>query len=340
MAKIAFTICSNNYLAQAKTLGDSIQKTNSDYQFFIGLTDKLIAEIDYQEEIVHSIIPCEEIGIPDFDTLWKKYSIIEFNTCLKPFYFKYFGERFPDLEYIFYLDPDTVLYGNMSEIEKEFGMGGRVLVTPHILTPISIDDKMPNESQFLIYGIYNLGFLGLKNPQQSIGFLDWWKERTYHLGYNKTSEGLFVDQLWLNLVPIFFKDVIVSKHPGLNMAPWNLHERSLSFVNSRYYVNNVSPLIFYHFSNYKYSNPNSICINYDRYNFETRSDLILIYKTYNNLLLKNGIQKLCLIKCQYMAMRERHLIDERKKSTRGTIKYYLKKVFPKKIIKILHAIII
>ena len=39
--KIIFTICSNNYLAQAKALGDSVLQTNPDYTFFIGLVDEL-----------------------------------------------------------------------------------------------------------------------------------------------------------------------------------------------------------------------------------------------------------------------------------------------------------
>ena len=38
---IAFTICSINYLAQARTLGDSLKATNPDVRFFIGLVDTL-----------------------------------------------------------------------------------------------------------------------------------------------------------------------------------------------------------------------------------------------------------------------------------------------------------
>ena len=94
--KIAFTICSNNYLAQAKTLGDSISKANNDYSFYIGLTDQLNTELDYDKEIGYPVIPSENIGIPDFDDLWKKYSIIEFNTCVKPFYFQYLIRKYPN----------------------------------------------------------------------------------------------------------------------------------------------------------------------------------------------------------------------------------------------------
>ncbi len=44
---IAFTICSNNYLAHAKTVGDSYLKYHPNNKFIIGLVDKLQDEYDY-----------------------------------------------------------------------------------------------------------------------------------------------------------------------------------------------------------------------------------------------------------------------------------------------------
>ena len=253
--KIAFTLCSNNYLAQAKSLGDSLKLKNPDYQFFIGLLDIISTEIDYETEIGYPLILSNEIGIPYFDDLWKKYNIIEFNTCVKPFYFQYFIKKFKPLNYLFYIDPDILILNDLTIIEREFDETSKILLTPHILSPIPLDGKTPAENLFLNYGIFNLGFLGLKNPELSGHFLDWWKERTYHLGFDKTAEGLFVDQLWFNLVPVFFKNVKISKHPGLNMAPWNLHERKLSGDDSVLFRDQSFPLVFYHFSKYNRSDP-------------------------------------------------------------------------------------
>ncbi len=340
--KIAFTICSNNYLAQAKTLGDSIRKTNSEYEFFIGLTDVFSSEIDYQNEIGYTIVPVDEIGIPEFDYLWKNYSIIEFNTNVKPFYFHYFIQHFSDLEFLYYLDPDTFVYNEFTIIEQEFGKNGTALLTPHILGPIKLDNEVPGESLFLNHGIFNLGFFGMKNPQPDNEIINWWKERTYHLGYNQPSKGLFVDQLWHNFTPIFFENVIVSHHPGLNIGPWNLHERKLSEINYVYLVNNNFPLAFYHFSNYDYKKSNAISRYYTRYNFDTNSDLKKIYFDYNELLIKNGIEKLERIKNHFMEMRENYLRIENLKiissSPKELIKYYLKKVLPNKIIHIISII--
>jgi hypothetical protein len=310
--KIAFTLCSNNYLAQAKTLGDSIKELNPEYQFYIGLVDTFSAEIDYSSEIGFPIILSNEIGIPDFDSLWKKYSIIELNTCVKPFYIQYFIERFTPIDYLFYIDPDILIYDDLKLIENNFEDSSELLLTPHILSPIPLDGKTPGENTFLNYGIFNLGFLGLKRPEKSNQFINWWKERTYILGFDQTSNGLFVDQLWFNLVPVFFENVKISKHPGLNIAPWNLHERKLARNRSVLFTNQSFPLVFYHFSKYDLSDPELICKNYSRPNFESNLELKSYYQEYSKLLLNNGIQKLSKIRCSYVELRESHLEAEYK----------------------------
>lgn len=304
--KIIFTICSNNYLAQAKALGDSITKTNPDYQFFIGLVDQLSTEINYETEIGFPIILCNEIGIPDFESLWKKYNIIELNTCVKPFFLEYFTHKHPDLTHLMYFDPDTFVFGNLNAIETELSDSKEIILTPHILTPIPLDGKMPNEHLFLNFGIYNLGFIGIKNPSSNVDFFKWWGERTYHLGYDKVSEGLFVDQLWMNYAPIFKDNVVISQHYGLNMGPWNLHERFLS-KQDKWMVNDNSELVFYHFSNYKYNKPEILASYYNRFTFEDRKDLVELYNDYSTLLHQNNIQKISNIPCYYIELRNQFI---------------------------------
>lgn len=317
--KIAFTICSNNYLSQARTLADSIKESNPDYFVLIGLVDRLINDIDYGKEIGYTIIPVEEISIPDFDSLWKKYTILELNTCVRPFYFEYIISKYPDWEYLFYLDPDTFVFNDLKIIENEFTGDSKILITPHILSPLAFDGKKrPNEIQFLKFGIFNLGFLGLKHSSNLKGLIDWWKERMYHYGYASQHHGLYVDQLWFNLVPILFQDVRICRNPGLNMAPWNLHERTLSKVNNKFFVNGESPLLLFHFSDYKYTEPNLITQNYNRFNFEIRPDLIEAYNIYQTKLIGNNISCFSKTKPIYLEMRSEYL-----KRSKYNLKYII-----------------
>jgi hypothetical protein len=86
---LVFTLCSNNYLAQAITLGNSLLIHNPEYIFKIGLVDRKNNQIDYST-IPFNIIEVESIGITPFDDMFKRYNITELNTAVKPFFFQYF----------------------------------------------------------------------------------------------------------------------------------------------------------------------------------------------------------------------------------------------------------
>jgi lipopolysaccharide biosynthesis glycosyltransferase len=159
-----FTICSNNYLAKAIVLGNSLLKYNPDYTFKICLVDRKIVEIDYAS-IPFEIIEVENIGMAAFEEMFKRYNIIELNTAVKPFCFSFFFKKVPDAELVFYLDPDIVVYNPFSELEDALDEN-EIVITPHFTTPIN-DDKSQAENDFLNSGLYNLGFLGLKKGEES-----------------------------------------------------------------------------------------------------------------------------------------------------------------------------
>ena len=244
---IIFTICSNNYLAQAVVLGNSVKKYNSDYTFKIFLCDIKSPEIDYRS-IIHEVIEIATIE-PNVAEMALKYNIIELNTAVKPTVFQHIFEKENHTKAV-YLDPDICVFHSLELLDKELEHNS-FLLTPHILTPIPLDGKIPDENLFLNYGIYNLGFLALKNDESSRCLLEWWKTQTYQKGYILPEIGVFVDQLPMTLAPLFFRGGVIMKHFGLNMAPWNLHERVLTKIENNYFVNNDEPLIFYHFSSFK-----------------------------------------------------------------------------------------
>lgn len=300
--KLAFTICSNNYLAQAKILGDSLLEHNPDYKMIIGLCDKKKDDIEYGFFQNIEIIAVEDILIEGFQDIVAKYDIIELNTSIKPSFFKYLIDKYPNLSSIMYLDPDIQVFNSLNVLNT-YLLKHDILLTPHILNPISIDDLSPSENLFLNYGIYNLGFIAL-NPRSDnvIKFLNWWEERTLKIGYSRVCEGLFVDQLWINHVPIFFEKVMILSECGYNVAPWNLHERQLYCnADSEYVMMNNTFLYFYHFSSYSYKNPTVLSKYYDRYNESNASPTVLaLYKQYHEKLIDNKVAFFSKVSCSFM----------------------------------------
>ena len=169
--KFFFTICSNNYLAQAQVLGNSLKAMDNDSRFVIALVDEKSEEIDYTH-IPFEVLPVHLIE-PGFRELSEKYNIIELNTCIKPRVIEYlFTER--NADEVIYMDPDTRVYDQMDALDEIFKTHNIVL-TPHIFTPVPIDGKSPQESVFLNFGIYNLGFIALKKSDETMRFTQWWK---------------------------------------------------------------------------------------------------------------------------------------------------------------------
>lgn len=314
---IAFTLCSINYLAQAKTLFDSIQKSNPSWHFIVGIVDKNVSNVDL------SFLGCETLMVEDvpidgFEQMVSTYSIVEFITAVKPFYFTYLFKKYPATDKIVYFDPDIMVLDTLSGLEAKLDVNDIVL-TPHFTQPIE-DKLLPTEKHVFNTGVFNLGFLAVSRSENTLRMLKWWEDKLRTECILDLTRGYFVDQLWMTLVPAYFDKVLIDKYPGYNMAHWNLHERTLTETANGYLVNG-EPLVFYHFSHYHPGRPEEIATYHTRYSFETRPDLKAIFQTYRENLLKNKYFELKKIPCYYMR-------NEGKKKMKKSIESFFRKNLP------------
>jgi hypothetical protein len=284
---IAFTICSINYLAQARTLGDSLKSTNPAVTFYIVLVDKLsgVAFDDgYFPE--YQMIEIDKIGIEGLDELAERYDITELNTAVKPFCFTHFFNTCREATNFIYFDPDIIVFQPLDLLENALVIHEAVL-TPHINTPIE-DRLTPNELHHLNTGINNLGFVAFRRSAATTEFIRWWEEKLRYECLIDLCNGLFVDQNWMNFLPIFVENVLIERHPGLNAAYWNLHERRFSTKEGIHYVNDVYPLIFFHYSGYDPAKPGVLSKYQDRFILDNRPDIDSLFGLYRKNLLMNG----------------------------------------------------
>jgi hypothetical protein len=310
--EIAFTICSNNYLAQAKTLGDSFLKFHPNWEFVIGLVDEFDTSFDYSFLDEFEIIKVGDINVPDFESIVEKYNIIELNTAVKPTFIKHIFTNYKATKLI-YLDPDILVLSYFAEVINILDTVD-IIITPHICKPID-DDYAPTDYHTLRGGVYNLGFIALARYEKVKDFVKWWDDRVLKYGYCDFSRNMFYDQMWINYLPSLFDNYLILKHLGYNMANWNLHERKLTNISDQNYrINNQIPLRFFHFSGYKFNNPNKIASYLTRYNFETRTDLKDLFSFYNKNLLSNNIETISELQVYYRAIHENINISKGKKN--------------------------
>ena len=235
---------------------------------------------------------------------------MELNTAVKPYYFDYFFRNTNDLEYVVYFDPDILVYQHLEDLDnhlKEYNF----VITPHILSPLEDDGLLLNEQQINNTGIYNLGFIAVRYSEESQCFINWWKERLHKYCYVFLEKGLFVDQIWINFLPIFFKKALVERDLGYNVAYWNLHERTVCLKSEEYTINGETSLKFYHFSGFLLSEPDVISKYQNRYTFEQKRDIKPLFDNYILLLNKYLYSRFINIECFYVRRRNKYLISYR-----------------------------
>ena len=286
----AFTICAKNYLAQALTLRESFLKHNPSLNFFIFLADK----IDGVED-VDRVVALDKSWIPDWVNMAFKYDVIEFNTSIKPFCFgKLFKEGY---EKVIYLDPDIYVTRPLDYIYECLN-NKSVVLTPHYCDIEDHFDGAVSEETFNKVGIYNLGFCALKNDKVGQEIAKWWQNRLQYKCYSQSSEGLFVDQKWMDYIPGFFPDATcVSSHYGMNVAIWNLHERELFIDEKQGYMirrkktGDEFPLLFFHFSGFDPFETSVINRRHPQFNVTTYPSFKPIIEEYRERVYANGYDR-------------------------------------------------
>jgi len=283
--QIAFTVCTNSHLAQAKTMADSLIAHNPSYQVVIGLVDKIQQQSHIDFVAPHQIVEIKTIKIPDFEGLLGKFNLYEMSCLAKPYFANYFFDTHQSLQKLLYFDTDMLIFDSLQPIEDSLE-NYDIIINPHVTAPFN-DIHSPHLRIFLNSGIYNGGFFALRRSNEAFRFLNWWQQYVTEDGYVNFCKGMFVDQLCLNFLPLFFKNVLIEHNPGYNISYWNLHERTVVRRDEKWWVNEHFPLLFFHFSGYQIDKPNQISLHQDRHQWEDRTDIHPLFELYHNGLLKN-----------------------------------------------------
>jgi hypothetical protein len=244
-----FTCAAVNYLPKVRALCRSIRRHHPEATIHLVLADERPAWLSLEDEPFDSVMPIDTLGIDNWRAWSFTHNIVELSTAIKPFALQRLLER-PDCETALYFDPDMVLFSRVDDIIATLGESNLAL-TPHQTEPERTQEAvLDNEVTSLRMGVFNLGFIGVKNGAEGRRFAAWWADRTYHFCRAEVHNGLFTDQKWINFAPIFFDGVAILKSPRHNVATWNLTTRTFTGdVHSGFRVNS-QPLGFYHFTGF------------------------------------------------------------------------------------------
>ncbi|HET9058663.1 MAG TPA: hypothetical protein VFN61_01985, partial [Acidimicrobiales bacterium] len=224
-----FTICTivaKNYLPAARVLGSSIKAHQPGARFVTLVVDHTgPSDEDFE------VLGLSDIGIDPDEALRMAalYDVMEFCTAVKPWLLRALLQT---SDVVAYLDPDIKVYAPLDDIADLAHEHGIVL-TPHVTRPMPRDGLSKSETEVLLAGIYNLGFIAVSNEARD--FLSFWMERLKRECISDPANMRFVDQRWVDFVPGIW-DAFILRDTTYNVAYWNLDHRVVTRKNDCYLV--------------------------------------------------------------------------------------------------------
>ena len=246
-----YTIVTRNHLHRARVVMNDVQRQMPEARRYIFLADEPEGYFAPAGENSTVILPAD-YAPPSHRHL--AFALPAYGLCcvLKPFAASHLRRAHPQ-DIILYLDSDTRLLAPPDDLLALAGTTGIVL-TPHV---IDAQGTLPSAAPTLPSGVFNAGVFALGPREETDRFLAWWSELISD-PRRATRDHLY-DQVWLNLVPALFSEVRVLRHPGYNVAYWNIHERPLTHDDREggWRVAGL-PLVVHHFSGYDPAEPGEL----------------------------------------------------------------------------------
>lgn len=185
-----------------------------------------------------------------------------------------------------FVDGDTYTYHNYDSLQS-IAENHALVVIPHITQPLPNDNKFPQNRVISLSGNYNTGVWAAS--KEGLNFIRWWREQTSLFPITRPDAGLVNEQGWLRFAGDFDDNVKIFRHPGYNVAYWNIKQRTLGIKNHKYYIDN-EPLSIVHFSGLKKElDPSQMSVFQNRYYLEKTDLAYMLFNDYHKLVWKDSV---------------------------------------------------
>lgn len=238
---ICLTIATASHLCRCEVLFESLKKFHPEALCVAFLIDEWPDGAPPND--LFKIESVTEMGLEALSRRMFRYTGYERASSLKAAAMQRALELFPECSIGLFFDADIEFFAPLSPILDALNTAN-ICLTPHLIDTNLQHGGWKTASKF---GIFNGGFFGVRRSPETTRFLNWMDERLVRECYNDVPEGAFNDQRWFDHVPALFDGVVSCRHPGLNVAYWNLGERRLSGSPEAPIVNGER-VIFYHYS--------------------------------------------------------------------------------------------
>lgn len=238
----AVTVVTRNHLHYARAFSRSLQAVAPDVEVVACVVDG--SPEDRLNEPFRVVLG-GQLAISDWPRFRFQYVADELCYAIKPFVMEW-ALTHVDCAALLYFDADILIYHAPRALMSTL-LRHDIVLTPQLSSPAASP-----ESELISrrYGVYNAGFVGVRNSPVGRAFLRWWQGWTRKHGVIDFAGSLACDQAWLDLVPGLFPGVHVERGGQYNLARWNVSERDLQRTSDGQFMVGTEPLVFFHFSGF------------------------------------------------------------------------------------------
>lgn len=277
------TAVAANYLPLARVLVDSFRRFHPEMPFYVVVGDRRDAQALLGRETARAL-RLEELRIPELGRMLLHYDRKQVMVAAKPAVLRYLLEE--GHEAALFLDPDMLVTAALDpalEVVKSHAL----TLTPHLPYGPEGEDGAGREKALLYAGLYNGGFVGARQCEETLRFLRWWEGRLRTHCMEAVRLGLHFDQRWLDLAPGYVGDLHLLRDRGINAAYWNVGGQEVRGAEEGITIGG-DLLRLLHLSGYSPARPEQVTKHVPEMTVDGMGEMAEVYRRYGALLREAG----------------------------------------------------
>jgi len=237
------TLFNTFYLSRGLAMYNSLLRNCKDFHLYIFPFDDACYDVLNKMNLKHvTLVSLKEFEDPDLLRVKPTRSFGEYCWTSTSSTILYVLKNY-NVPSCTYIDADLYFFSDPKPLIDEIG-DKSVIITEHNYT------KEFDQSEKS--GKYCVQFVYFKNDENGLIALSWWRDKCIDWCFNRTEDGKFGDQKYLDDWTTRFKGIHELQNLGGGLAPWNIQQFEISEKNKIKTANQISTnkfydVIFYHF---------------------------------------------------------------------------------------------
>lgn len=168
--------------------------------------------------------------------------VAEYCWTLSSCFTWYVMQRYPEIDFLTYVDADLLFYSDIQPLFDEIG-DASIAIIEHRFTP-RLKDREVN-------GRFCVEWDSFRRDEQGMACLSRWREQCIEWCYYRLEDGKMGDQKYLDEWPERYSACHILLHPGAGIAPWNYAQYRFGKDAQGQITVDGAPLLFYHFHQFQ-----------------------------------------------------------------------------------------